>query len=654
MRAFPPLVLILCLLSLSALSRAQTRKVDSLKSIYINAWTRGEKLQAILAVCEEHQSMNRDTLYQYALIAKELALQTNNNRGKSLAALALANAYMRWGWVDSALVAIEPQLLQSSADDANTRDLYFKLARLKAMCYGSKSNFKDALSILYQVVSKAEHYRDSLALGANLNTIGSVAIARNQPAEALNWLFKALAASANTERFYTNLSAIYINAANAYYLLQKTDSANYYINKSLPLCRKIENLNILATALRIQSNICIGTNRLAQAEAALQEMIAVRKKINDDASGIVDDNLLLVDFYTKTGQVQKGIDLCNQALSTGNIYEEGGATFTNNSNLRLLYYEALAKCYKTIGNSALYEQTLERIISAKDSLYQANSAQALAELQNSYEVQKIENTVIQQKLDLTRKNYMFLSALLLSLLVIIAAWLIFRSYRRRQQTKLQLMQEEEKRLAAEAVKEAEEAERKRIAADLHDNLGAYAASIVSNLDYIKLQPTANSSMALQELHNNSQSIVSELSDTIWALKKDALSLTAISDRLKVFIQRIQRSYLQITIDVFETISTDHLLTPSQAFHLFRILKEGVTNALRHSNGRNIQVIIEGEAQWRITIKDDGAGMQMHPVTKEGGNGLLNMRVRAQEAGWNINWQPAQPAGTQVVIEPTTN
>ncbi len=357
--------------------------------------------------------------------------------------------------------------------------------------------------------------------------------------------------------------------ANAYHLLHKTDSANYYIQKSLPLCRQVENLNTLATALRVLSNICIGTNKLKQAELALQEMIAVRRETGD-GPGIVDDNLLLVDFYIRTSQPEKGIVLCKEALVQGNLYEEGGKTYTNNINIRLLYYEALAKCYKIVGNSSLYRETLEQIIAAKDSFYQSNSAQAIAELQTKYEVQKIENTVIQQKLDLTKKNYLFYGSLLLSILVIIIGWLIFRSYRRRQKLKLTLMQQEEKRLSQEAVKRAEEAERKRIAADLHDNLGAYAASIDSNIDQIKIsQADTNNGIALQELRSNSKAIVSQLSDTIWVLKKDALSLTAISDRLKVFIQKLSSSYPQIQIDVLENIGSRSFTSTFACFSSFQ-------------------------------------------------------------------------------------
>lgn len=641
------------LLMIACVAAEQTRKIDSLKRTFFNSVTDHTKLQTILAVCDEHYSMNRDTLYEYAVIATQLADKIDDKRGKTLAALALANSYLRWGWTDSALASIQSVINDCPVNDPSTRDIYFKLARLKAMCHGGKSNFKEALSILYRVVNEAEKYNDTIVLATNMSTIGSISVARNQHREAIAWFAIALSATETDRRFYPVLSAIYVNMANAYYLLDKTDSAKYYIQKSLPLCRQSENLNTLATALRVQSNICIGTNRLNEAESALQEMIQVRRKTGDGL-GIVDDNLLLVDFYLRSDQPEKGIKVCKEALVRGNIYEEGGKTYTNNINIRLLYYEALAKCYKAVGSHTAYQETLEQIISAKDSFYEADSAQAIAELRTKYEVQKIENTIIQQKLDLTKKNYLFYGSLLLSTLVFIIGWLIFRSYRRKQKLKLTMMQQDEKRLAAEAVKNAEEAERKRIAADLHDNLGAYAASIDSNIDQIKISPAdKNNGIALQELRNNSKAIVSQLSDTIWVLKKDALSLTAISDRIKVFIQKLSSSYPNIQIDVLENIQVDHLLPPSHAFHLFKILQEAINNALRHSGCTQIIILIEGDDDWKISIKDDGIGFST-PGLIEGGNGLGNMKARSVEAGWNIEWQQNNPNGTCVIITPTTN
>jgi signal transduction histidine kinase len=159
---------------------------------------------------------------------------------------------------------------------------------------------------------------------------------------------------------------------------------------------------------------------------------------------------------------------------------------------------------------------------------------------------------------------------------------------------------------------------------------------------------------LKELRSNSQAIVSQLGDTIWALKRDSLSLTAISDRLKVFIQRLQPSYPDFVLDVTEIIETDHLLPPSQAFHLFQSVQEAIINALKHSGGKRVTVIIEGREAWKISVDDDGKGINTEKETNGGGNGLINMKSRAEEGGWSIDWLHKEPGGTSVIITPTTN
>ncbi|WP_153799782.1 tetratricopeptide repeat-containing sensor histidine kinase [Foetidibacter luteolus] len=642
------IVLFYLAFTLSLAGAAQTKLIDSLRQDIYRARTDSEKLKAMLALCEEHQSMNRDTLDHYAVQAQDLALKSGNSRSIGMAKLAMAYDYMRWGWIDSALAELEPEIKKHTVGNDNSRDIYFKLARQQAMCYGQQSVYKNALAILYEIVSQAERYKDSAVLGANYNTIGSIAIARGQANEAMQWFEKALAVSPDRPVFWRNRAAIFTNMANAYYASDKKDSSQYCLNISLPLARRVENLNTLATALRIQSNVYIHSNKLAQAEQALKEMIEVRQSTNLNTSLVVDDNLLLVDFYNSTGQTKRAIEMLKQWLQTGDLYAKNGEgkVFNNKTNIRLLYYEALANCYKQIGNNALYQQTLENLVAAKDSFYEANSAEAIAELQTRYEVQKKENTIIQQKLDLVKKNNLLYGTLGFLFFICVIGWLVFSNYKKRQRLKLELLQEEEKLRSKEAVKEAEEKERKRIAADLHDNLGVYAASVVSNLEFIQQESMDKQSVvAMQELRNNSRAMVSQLSDTIWVLKKDELSLTGISDRVKVFVQRLQPSYPNVTIEVLEQLDEDVLLPSTHAYHLFRIIQEAANNALKHSKCTRINIMI---ANNRIEVTDNGIGMpETHHRTP--GNGLANMQERAALAGWNISWEKAAGGGTQVII-----
>ena len=160
--------------------------------------------------------------------------------------------------------------------------------------------------------------------------------------------------------------------------------------------------------------------------------------------------------------------------------------------------------------------------------------------------------------------------------------------------------------------------------------------------------------ALSELINNSNAIISHLNDTIWVLKKDTLTLTAISDRLKSFISRIQKSYPGIHIEVTEKINVDHALPSSQAFHLYRILQEAVNNSLKHSKGKNINITFSAANDWTAEVEDDGAGIIKRVSSSYGGNGLQNMKDRCGEAGWEISWEQKQGRGTTVKITSAAN
>src|SRR5579862_3331675 len=205
-----------------------------------------------------------------------------------------------------------------------------------------------------------------------------------------------------------------------------------------------------------------------------------------------------------------------------------------------------------------------------------------------------------------------------------------------------------KKLRAMQVQQEVQHERERISRDLHDNLGAYAAAIAANVSKVKEDSQVSKMVA--ELQHNSQSIITQLNDTIWTLNREAISLTSISDRFKIFLQKIQPSYPQINFIVNESIQKDLNFLPVNALHLFRIMQEAVNNAVRHSDCRTINVCIKSNASWLVSITDDGTGIK-YDVEKTPGNGLRNMNLRASEAGWNIQWENGQPQGTNFSITP---
>jgi signal transduction histidine kinase len=622
---------------------AQTTTIDRLKNKIRTANNDKEKLAALFSLCDQGYTLHPDTLMAFALKANQYAHQMNDPHEELRAKYYMSYALTNKGLIDSSL-SMADQCLEILNRSVNDPVLEGKVLNQKGRCYMRKNQYKEAIEQGYQVIAKGEAANDTLLQMQGKTLIGWAYLEMRQTSTSLQWHLKALRTTTDT-LFIKKYGILFANIALNYNAIGKKDSAFYFINKAVEYSRLHENLFALSNSLAIQAQLLISSGKEKQAEASLKEVVDIRKLIGDPFY-IVSDMAQLGLYYAHNGEPEKGIAICKEGIEIAGKYNIGTKLF--------FLYNTLADNYKVAGKTQEYGEVLEKLIVLKDSVYQMNSEKALAEIQAKYDLQKKENTIIQQKLDITKKNYWLYGSVIVMLLAVVASYFIFKNYRKRQQLGMLLMLEKEKKTAQKAVLTAEENERKRIAADLHDNLGAYAASIASNIDQISIQPsdTANV-LAMQELRNNSQSIVSQLNDTIWVLKKDALSLTAISDRLKIFIQRIQYSYPSIKIDVIENIETDHLLPPSQAFHLFQILQEAINNAVRHSGGRQINVIMEGSQSWTITVSDDGKGMN-EAIMKKDGNGLLNMKNRSGEAGWLIEWQINEPSGTRLIIRPTTN
>lgn len=110
------LLLLLLLISCPFTGHTQTVLADSLRQSVYAAKTQEDRLKALLNMFEEYHSINRDTLDTYGPVVKELAAASKNQRLKSLAELAYANWYYRWGWSDSSLVFIEPEIARNPVD----------------------------------------------------------------------------------------------------------------------------------------------------------------------------------------------------------------------------------------------------------------------------------------------------------------------------------------------------------------------------------------------------------------------------------------------------------------------------------------------------------------------------------------------------------
>lgn len=615
----------------------QTITINTLKTAIQKARNEQEKLNCLFALCDQGYSLHPDTLMAYAKQAKHLAIKNNDLYGEVKAMHYESFALTNKGLIDSSL-NVANKCMEILTGEIKDPGLQANVENQKGRCFMRKSQYKEAIDMGYRVIDGAEKTWDTILQMKGKTLIGWAYLEMGQTKEALNWHLKALHTT-NDTTLLGKYSILFANLALNYNSLGKTDSALYFIDKAISYSRKYENLFALSNSLAIQAQLFVRSGRAKLAAAPLQEVILIRKLIGDPFY-IVSDMAQLALYYANNGQGDKGVAISNEGIAIANKYKLDTKLF--------FLYGALAENYKALGNTEKYAEVLQKIIELKDSVYTKNSAEAIAELQTRYELEKKENLIMRQKLAITRKNSLFYGLLLLLFFAAVLTWMIFKTYRKNQKLKLQRLQEEEKRITAQAVISAEENERKRIAADLHDNMGAYASAIIANIDEIIENNNNINAGTLSYLKSNAAEIMNSLRETIWTLSKEKISLTGITDRFKIYIQKIIPAYPSIKVEITENIYNDISFSPLQALNIFRILQEAFTNALKHSEASLIHIFFKSNSKLYIAVKDNGKGIQK-PDYQDSGNGIKNMKARAMEAGLDITIEKNEHTGTLVSL-----
>jgi signal transduction histidine kinase len=637
--------MLICLCN-SSLVQGQTESTEALIQKAYSATNDKEKLDAMLEACQRND-IDTETFNELAFMSQPLAKKSGDIKKIGLSVYYIAWAHYLNSYNDSARMVIDEMLPQLQFDNPQHADVIFKLQSFKATTYQSEQNNAEALRILYPLLEEVQKFNNNVHIAQTMHLIAIVEGQQKNPQKSIEWEKQALPLLQQNNANENNVrSTILATIAKAYIQLHEADSALVYNDMAIRNFRETDDLYNLAIALQRQAKIFTEQNNLIEAKKILDELTVLNEKIHM-GDGDMNYWMAFIHYHIQAKEYDVAIRLIQERLSHAGTSADRSAT---KWGVRFAYYEALAQCYEATGNSESYASIMKEMLVAKDSLYSINSAEEIADLQTKYEVQKKENTIIEQELALSRKNAILISALLSFILIAVIIWIYFRNASRRKELRMHLQMQEDKMKAEQAVREAEENERKRIAADLHDNLGSYAASIISNIQHLE-HTTANES-TLHALKGNSQAMVSTLSDTIWALKKDKMMLTAISDRVKLLLLRLVPSYPEIELEVKEQIENDLVLQPSQAYQLFSIIHEAVNNALKHSKANRIIVRIECSKTKlaEVTIEDNGVGSTTNIASIESGNGVYNMKRRAEILGWDIVWKQNEDGGIVVEIK----
>src|SRR5579859_3101314 len=223
------------------------------------------------------------------------------------------------------------------------------------------------------------------------------------------------------------------------------------------------------------------------------------------------------------------------------------------------------------------------------------------------------------------------------LVVIIGGGNILFAEQKRAECKLRAAQEENIALAAVA-------ERERIARDLHDVLGHTLSLIVLKAELagrlIPIDP-ARAIAEIADVERTSRTALAEVREAIGGYRARGLAAEIDAARLTFDSAGV--------ILIAESNSAQAAaLSPQEETALALVLREAVTNIVRHARATTCRLNFVTEAgQRRLVVEDDG----QHTVTREG-NGLRGMRERIESLGGHFLLERgiAQNRGTRLTIE----
>jgi two-component system, NarL family, sensor kinase len=609
----------LCFILFNAL-HSQTPVIDSLKKKL--AASQNNKLETLFDLCRQGESMPSDTLMRYAREAKQISIQHNDKTSRLQAEFFIARCYNLKSMFDSTLIICNRDI-QEITDMNSMFNLYYQFVWYKIVSLTKLRNLKESIDECFKLLENAEKYNNVPAqviaynnLGVNNNILGN-------RREALNWFNKAYNLIKD-DSLYKKFPLVFTNLSAVYFRDNKEDSGYFFLRKAFAIARANQNLRSESDCFTLQGLIDVEHGKMDSAEQMLKQAAMLQKQIGNVQLILVGLSALET-FYGRQKNYARAIDYIKQAEEYSRKFREP---------LSISFYQDLAECYKQMKNYSAYGDAIDTMMIIKDSMYAKSKTEDLAKLEAQYDVSSKEAFIAKQKLELLHKNIWIGGAVFVALLIISAAYLLFRRNRRRQII---------------ALAEAEEKERRRIAADLHDNIGAYASAISAGIDEIESKKLIADTSSIHYLKNNATEIITSLRDTIWAFNKESITLTGISDRVKIYTQKMQPAYPHVSISVEENILNEKKLSPVQALHIFRIIQEALHNALQHSHCSKISMNINSnEDLAEISIEDNGDGFDPMSVL-HAGNGLLNMKNRAAEAGFDLAFIKISPKGTKVQL-----
>jgi signal transduction histidine kinase len=539
--------------------------------------------------------------------------------------------------------------------------------------YQMESNYPKALEYLLKVLKLFEELEDDNGMLTQYTNIGSLYQQIADYKKALFYDSIGLTLAKKLQSIESEAS-ILGNIGNVYSDLKQFNQAFIYKTKAVSLYKKLGQKEGEARNL---SNISTDFDVIGDYKKAIQyqqQALTIFEDI-DLAQGIGISQMNIGEYYykmvidprnpiteknnpPKSTYLNKAIELVKKGISV--------VDGINDLSMLSFGHQVLAQCYKENGQ---YKEAFESYIqytNIKDSIFNTERTEILNNLTHQREIELKESKIkllaqdVQLKQIQTQKANLTRNALIIGIiLVLIASSYIVLYYKRKQQAaklladeKINTLLKDQELQSVSNMLDAQEQERKRIAADLHDRLGSMLSTVKLYFNSVEVQIDQLREQNRTQ-YQKATSLLDEACDEVRKISHNLVSGELVKFGLVSALNQLRDTINgtgKLTMEV-HAFGMDKRLDTNAEIALYRVVQELLNNILKHAQASHVVIQLNKiENNLNIVVEDNGVGFDVDAAKIKGGLGLRSVETRVQKLGGTINFDSGKGSGTTTIID----
>jgi signal transduction histidine kinase len=522
-------------------------------------------------------------------------------------------------------------------EELHKADLVVISHYMLSAAYEALHDMAKARTELEFAVAIAKQMNDARAVALNSVRLGDLLTTDGKLTEALISYKEALVLMENMH-LQRNIAYIYIAIGKIQCKTKNFTQSEINLKKGLEEARKNNQSETVSSAYQ---ELSVLYHTIKKDSLAI-EYLNLHNVQKDSLMNLQTSNKL-AELQTKyeTEKKQKQIEALNSqtALQASNLKNQGLELSKNRLEIDNQHL-ALDKNQLQLSNQQL-ELARRQSLLLQQQLESRSRGQKIKSLND-------QNTI--QQLEISKRNTTIMIIGIVFLIALLVGYQFYSRYKFKQEARLQAEVLNQQMLASKGIIEAEERERKRIAAELHDGVGQLFTTVKMNMEilmerFLVKQPDAD--LLAEKTMAMVDESCTEVRSIAHQMMPNALIKSGLVSALRDFINKIPAEKLKISL---ETKGIDKPMDSTTETVLYRVIQESVNNVIKHASATSLDILLLCDAkEITVSIEDNGKGFDAADKSKFSGIGLKNMISRVEYLKGSVDVSSSPGKGTLVAI-----